>query len=93
MTSSYWPRAAAPEDHHDDDPHDDPNDHDHDPEPTLHLVTLWLCSLCLDGAGGECHTPGCALWINRAPDLPLRNAVESIDGAEIVYLIPDGGAK
>ena len=51
-------------------------------EPTTHEVTLILCSLCLRGAGGECHTPGCALWINRAPDLPLIDhpCVLSIDG-------------
>lgn len=51
-------------------------------EPTLHDVCLTLCSLCLDGAGGECHTPGCALWLNRAPDLSLRDSwlVRSIDG-------------
>lgn len=36
-------------------------------------VRIRLCSLCLDGKGGECHTPGCALFLNRAPDLPLRN--------------------
>jgi len=46
-------------------------------------VELSLCDLCLDGAGGECHTPGCALYLNRAPDLALRNSpmVGSIDGA------------
>ena len=43
--------------------------------PKLHLVTLYLCDLCLNGAGGECYTPGCALWMNRAPDLPLGDAV------------------
>ena len=36
--------------------------------PSLHKVTLTLCSLCLSGAGGECHTPGCSLWFHRAPD-------------------------
>lgn len=41
------------------------------PEPELHLVTLVLCNLCMNGEGGECHTPGCALWLNRAPDLAL----------------------
>lgn len=41
-------------------------------EPRLRRVVLTLCSLCLKGAGGECHTPGCILWLNRAPDLPLR---------------------
>jgi hypothetical protein len=44
-----------------------------EPEIPVRLVRLWLCDLCLDGAGGECHTPGCSLWINRAPDLSLRN--------------------
>lgn len=34
-------------------------------------VLIYLCDLCLGGAGGECHVPGCALWLNRAPDLPL----------------------
>lgn len=38
----------------------------------LYRVTLTLCELCLDGKGGECHTPGCALWMNRSPDVPLR---------------------
>lgn len=42
-------------------------------DPKLYTVTLTLCELCLDGAGGECHTPGCALWINRAPDMSLRD--------------------
>lgn len=35
---------------------------------SLHRVTLTLCSLCLSGAGGECHTPGCDLWMHAAPD-------------------------
>lgn len=43
-------------------------------EIPVHLVQMWLCALCLDGEGGECQTPGCALWINRAPDLPLRDS-------------------
>jgi hypothetical protein len=44
----------------------------HDPEIPVRFVQLWLCDLCLDGEGGQCHTPGCALWINRAPDISLR---------------------
>lgn len=56
-------------------------------EPTVHQVTLWLCSLCLDGAGGMCHVPGCALCRNRAPDMGLRDSpmVESIDGVGFDY--------
>ena len=38
---------------------------------SLHRVTLTLCSLCLNGEGGQCHTPGCALWLKAAPDCPL----------------------
>lgn len=42
------------------------------PEIPLQRVTLTLCVLCLAGMGGECHSPGCALWLNRAPDIPIR---------------------
>lgn len=45
-------------------------------EPSLYRVALWLCSLCIDGVGGECHVPGCAFWLNRAPDLPLTDHLE-----------------
>ncbi len=44
---------------------------------TLVRVTLVLCSRCLAGEGGECHVPGCALWMNRAPDVPIANKCES----------------
>lgn len=40
-------------------------------------VSLVLCSSCLAGVGGECHTPGCALWMNRAPDVPIIDKCES----------------
>lgn len=48
-------------------------------EPTLRQVVLTLCSLCLSGAGGECHVPGCALYLNRAPDIPVNAAVVPAD--------------
>lgn len=41
-------------------------------DPRLNLVKLVLCDRCLDGQGGECHSPGYCLSMNRAPDLPLR---------------------
>jgi len=55
----------------------------HDPEVAVRFVQLWLCDPCLDGMGGECHTPGCALWLNRAPDIQLRDspAVTIMDAA------------
>jgi len=36
-------------------------------------VLIYLCDPCLDGAGGECHSPECALFLNRGPDLSLRD--------------------
>jgi hypothetical protein len=50
-------------------------------------VVLSLCGLCLHGAGGECHTPGCALWMNRAPDAPI-DAVEMHDLRGAVDAVP-----
>lgn len=51
-------------------------------EPALHTIKAVVCSLCLSGAGGECHVPGCLLWINRAPDLSLLDnpCLLEIDG-------------
>jgi hypothetical protein len=48
-------------------------------EPTLCMVTgsFTICSACLDGKGGECHTPGCILWINRCPDLAIRGMLNA----------------
>lgn len=45
-------------------------------EPKVHTVEIRLCDLCLAGAGGECHVPGCALWLRRAPDLALDPATD-----------------
>lgn len=53
-----------------------------DDYPTLHRVVLTLCAWCIDGKGGMCHTPGCALIRNLAPDMSIRHSchVETIDG-------------
>jgi hypothetical protein len=40
-------------------------------EIPLRTVTLTLCVPCLAGEGGECHSPGCALWMSTAPDVPI----------------------
>jgi hypothetical protein len=42
------------------------------PGDAVNRYIVSLCDDCLNGAGGECHTPGCGLWMNRAPDLPIR---------------------
>lgn len=46
-------------------------------EPTVTVVSIPLCDLCLDGAGGECHVPGCALYMKPAPDVEIRSSVQS----------------
>jgi hypothetical protein len=51
----------------------------HDPEIPVRLVQLSLCHLCLDGAGGQCHVPGCALWFKSAPDVSIRDWVTVIE--------------
>lgn len=42
-----------------------------DDEVPVHRYLIYLCDLCIGGAGGECHVPGCALWLNRAPDMAI----------------------
>jgi hypothetical protein len=43
-------------------------------EPTLHAITCTVCSLCLEGAGGECHTPGCVFIYHDGPAPKGRGA-------------------
>lgn len=33
----------------------------------LTRIELQVCSQCLAGAGGECHSPGCSFWIWPGP--------------------------
>ena len=42
-------------------------------------ILLTVCSYCRAGAGGECHTPGCAFCRSTAPDLPLTAALSRED--------------
>lgn len=48
------------------------------------LVQLPMCGPCLNGAGGECHTPGCAMWMMPAPSSPVlgRPLVVVLDGTD-----------
>ena len=41
----------------------------------LRRVTLDICEPCIEGAGGECHTPGCAFWMRMAPEWPFYAAM------------------
>ena len=45
-------------------------------------ATLRICYACANGEGGECHTPACSFWLNRAPDIPLMDAA----GHEVISL-------
>lgn len=70
-------------------------------DPTLHSVTMQVCSLCLDGAGGECHVPGCVFWMHDAPTPADRGAtlrqllvgVGSIDGVTTFPVVPDAAGS
>lgn len=33
----------------------------------LRRIEAYACEPCLSGAGGECHVPGCAFWMDDAP--------------------------
>jgi hypothetical protein len=37
------------------------------PEMGLQTFKVTVCQECLCAAGGECHTPGCAFWMQDAP--------------------------
>jgi hypothetical protein len=55
-------------------------------EPGLNIVNgIYLCDPCLDGAGGECHTPGCALWLCYGPITDVRDHI-LMCGGEIIPL-------
>jgi hypothetical protein len=41
----------------------------------LRRVTLDICESCMEGAGGECHVPGCAFWMRKAPEWPFFAAM------------------
>jgi len=51
-------------------------------EPQVRRVLVDLCDLCLSGVGGECHVPGCALWLSAGPDIgPIRaEIVPDVEG-------------
>lgn len=36
-------------------------------ETQVRRIEAYVCDLCLSGAGGECHVPGCGFWIFDAP--------------------------
>lgn len=56
-----------------------------DKEPKVSAYLIWLCDLCVQGKGGICHVPGCALIRCKAPGLALdtENEVRLIPQDEV----------
>lgn len=44
----------------------------------LKKIEITICDDCLAGDGDECHTPGCALFLNRTPDHPIMPELYNI---------------
>lgn len=42
---------------------------------SLSPVVLMVCEPCRKGAGGECHTPGCAFWMEAAPEFKIAGTL------------------
>lgn len=59
-------------------------------EPKVLRVTIWLCELCLEGKGEECHAPGCALFLHNSPGHPIHKEfyerVDDKDGERLDWL-------
>jgi hypothetical protein len=55
--------------------------------PELASVVLQVCKPCLNGAEGECHSPGCAFWCCPAPT--AEQAERICLAAESVALIDE----
>lgn len=51
--------------------------------PKVEPITLPLCADCLDGKGGDCVTPGCALWMCKGPAVGLRDMALTASAASI----------
>lgn len=65
---------------------------DDDVQPMI----LNICRRCRAGEGGECHTPGCNLWLNRAPDIPLESDLtrqERIEAGAVELEVPTQGRR
>ena len=44
----------------------------------LNRVIITICDPCLNGEGGECHTPGCAFWLHRMDKLPVHSELYKV---------------
>ncbi len=53
--------------------------------PSGDFVSIRVCRLCAKGSGGECHTPGCGLYMNRAPDIPPFSEDVEVDDLCLLY--------
>ena len=66
----------------------DRTDEDRAEQVALVDVALSVCALCLAGAGGECHVPGCAFWMVAAPNRQLIEVLkEAIPAPAPTYFV------
>ena len=40
---------------------------------------VWICDDCVEGKGGECHTPGCLFFLMDAPTVSVKEIIEEQD--------------
>lgn len=45
---------------------------------SLKAIEVNICPYCLNGAGGECHYPGCVYWMKDAPTGALLGGVREL---------------
>lgn len=41
------------------------------------LLDVKVCARCCAGLGGQCHTPGCSLWMHNVEAIPV-NATQAV---------------
>lgn len=51
-------------------------------EPTLRRIDAYICDLCLDSKGSECHVPGCVFWMHDVPTEDTADALRSAVGEQ-----------
>lgn len=61
-----------------------------DPEELVQ-IKLWVCRLCLESQGSECHTPGCAFWLHDVPKPDTAQALSTAvsDSSECEVCLDD----
>jgi hypothetical protein len=59
-------------------------------EPSLVQIEITICTLCLAGAEGECHVPGCWFWM--CPAITAEQAERIRDRAFVEIVVKNRDA-